>query len=822
MINAKNIPTLGRINSGLISVQNLIATNDTAIVDDNMALVLAPLDLLGNDSGAGLSITGLINPVNGSVAFDANGKIIFNPANTFSGSRNTASFQYTVKDQDGITATATVFITVNSTNKAPVAVNNTATTDQNKPVTIAIASLLANDNDPDGNLISLLSVTKGTNGQVNLDGTGNIIFTPTANYTGNANFRYTIQDTRGATSTANVIVTVRPLPVATNDVVQALSEMPTTILASSLLQNDRDPGNNKFSLIGVSNPLNGNVIINKYGNVVFTPNDDYAGAAGFTYTIQNALGQSTTAQVTVNLNQPPKINMGTNLNGISDWSTQIPFIDTFKSSRPWFQDSSYTKITTNLDSNGWLTPLAMPVGPSSSYPSTILFADKTNADPNNASNASYVVLYDGQGTINYKLSAKKNASLSTPGRDVINVNLSTGGGIFLQIASTDPNKTSDYLRNIRIIPAQYESTYTNLYNGQTFNPSTAQIFNPVFTSRIAPFQTVRFMDWMRTNNSNQVRWSDRPTLGQAQWTTGNGTPVEVMVALANQNNLNPWFNMPHMADDDYVRNFAQYVKNNLAPNKKIYIEYSNEAWNPGFSQTPWVNAQARAAGINGNQWFALRSAQVSKIWKDVFGAQSDQIVGVLGAQASNLGPTSTAIKYLKNTGNFSAINAVAIAPYFGGYLGDPRYASQVQNLTLDDLFDELTQGGVIKNSTGGAAVAGGALQLSYSNMQNYATLASQNNLQLLAYEGGQHLVGYQGAENNNAITNLFIGANRDARMGQLYQQYLTRWNQLGGGLFMNFSDVSSPSKWGSWGAMENLNDTTNPKYSALMQMVSPK
>ncbi|MBR8831273.1 MAG: cadherin-like domain-containing protein [Chlorogloea purpurea SAG 13.99] len=605
-------------------------------------------------------------------------------------------------------------------------------------------------------------------------------------------------------------------PMVMDDVVETLINVPAIILSSKILANDQDPDNQSIKLVGLSNAVNGKVTINRRGNIVFVPNNNYQGQAEFTYTVRDSSGLTTRGKVTVNVNQLQKMDIGTNLTGVSDWSPQLPFIDAFKFSRNWLWDGAYNKINTNLDQNGWLTSVKPPSGVSSqSLATTILFTGMVGSYPL----GKYVVLYDGKGNLTYKYGASKNEALSSPGRDVIDV-VQSNSGLFLQITNTDPAGAGDYIRNIRIIPAAYENNYTNLYSGQPFNPTSANIFNPTFLSRIKPFSTVRFMDWMDTNGSYQSNWSNRPTLTDAQWSSNDGVPVEVMVALAQQAKVNPWFTMPHMADDDYVRNFALYVKNNLAPDKKIYVEYSNEVWNPLFPQYHWVNQEALKVGLNKTEWFAQRSAQVIKIWKDVFGTQSSQIVGVLGAQASDITLSTTAINYLKNTGDISAIDALAIAPYFGGYLGTTRYASQVKNFTLDELFDELTQGGVVK-SRGRAAVPGGALQQSYKWMESNAVLARQNNLQLLAYEGGQHLVANIEA-NRGRLTNLFIAANRDRRMGELYKQYLSKWNQLGGGLFVNFSDITKPSRWGSWGAMENLNDVNNPKYSALMQMVQSK
>ena len=56
----------------------------------------------------------------------------------------------------------------------------------------------------------------------------------------------------------------------------------------------------------------------------------------------------------------------------------------------------------------------------------------------------------------------------------------------------------------------------------------------------------------------------------------NGASLEVMVALANALDADPWFNMPHQADDTFVRNFATYVRQHLEPGRKVYVEWANE------------------------------------------------------------------------------------------------------------------------------------------------------------------------------------------------------------------------------------------------------
>lgn len=97
-----------------------------------------------------------------------------------------------------------------SQNGAPVAVNdNGVSTGIGTPIVLQASSLLANDSDPDGDQISVASVSNAINGTVAFNSqAGTITFTPLAGYTGAASFDYTIQDTQGQTSTANVAVNV--------------------------------------------------------------------------------------------------------------------------------------------------------------------------------------------------------------------------------------------------------------------------------------------------------------------------------------------------------------------------------------------------------------------------------------------------------------------------------------------------------------------------------------------------------------------------------------------------------------------------------------
>ncbi len=509
--------------------------------------------------------------------------------------------------------------------------------------------------------------------------------------------------------------------------------------------------------------------------------------------------------------------IGTNLGSINYYSSQLPFLNEFKSSQNWLTQTTKKWSTKEehllkLDSEGWLKSLPKDQsGTEYTKVSSLLFRDIGNYLPGN-----YVVLYEGEGIIEYRFDAKKNEALSTPGRDVIEVNPSTSG-ILLSITETDPNKTGDYIKNIRVIHESQESL------------ATTEIFNPQFLEKIQPFSTLRFMDWMETNNSEQKEWANRPKLEDARYSIA-GAPVEIMVELANQTDTNPWFTIPHQATDEYVENFAQYVKDHLEPELKVYVEYSNEVWNPQFEQYHWVENQAQQlwpdSKLGNVDWFSKRTTEIVHIWDETFSNDSERVIGVMAAHAANPWIAETALSYRWSDTPLShsdtGIDAIAIAPYFGGYVGKPEYEAELESWTKDSdgglnkLFQEITEGGVLKNPPSGGA----GLERVSNMVENHVKLTEERDLQLLAYEGGQHLVGRNRVVNNQAITDLFIAANRDPRMGEVYQEYLEEWFDAGGDLFVNFNDIKTPNKWGSWGTLESVYQNGSPKYDAIVDFIN--
>jgi hypothetical protein len=281
-----------------------------------------------------------------------------------------------------------------------------------------------------------------------------------------------------------------------------------------------------------------------------------------------------------------------------------------------------------------------------------------------------------------------------------------------------------------------------------------------------------------------------------------------------------------------VRNFATYVRDNLDPGLTVYVEYSNEVWNRQFDQYRWVRDQAQAEWpdsmlgeyIQVIDWYSRRTTEVTQIWDEVFDIDKERVIGVMAGRANNAETLERALSYAWTENPLThaeyGIDALAIAPYFGGYLGNPDYDPQLLSWIqqpdggLDTLFAELNQGGQLvgANQTG-------VLNTIRQHLQSHKDLAGAEGLDWLAYESGQGLVST--ARNPNpAVAELFSAANRDPRMGELYDQYLHLWNEMGGGLMTHFNDINQNSKFGSWGALESVVQAGSPKYDSLVNFIN--
>ncbi|MEA3172945.1 MAG: hypothetical protein QOF42_356 [Gammaproteobacteria bacterium] len=533
--------------------------------------------------------------------------------------------------------------------------------------------------------------------------------------------------------------------------------------------------------------------------------------------------------------------MGINLATVNYYSSEQPFINSFVTSEKWITHSNATWDTNeekyvNLDASGWpitLNTINEPTTQQFNSLGVLFLLGMPNTVNGIYPAGQYIVLYDGEGTLSYGFDAA--LVRRTPGRDVINVTPSNKG-IDLRIVATDPRHTGNYLRNIKVVTAANEAA-----------AKAGQILNPAFLNLIQNFRALRFMDWFLTNNSTLSSWTDRPIPTNAFFGTSKGVPIEIAVQLANAVSADAWMNVPVMADDNFISQMATLVHSQLGGSQKIYVELSNEVWNSSFSQSKYAVDRGKAlwptrSSSRGDfeynrEWFGMRTAQMCDIWRSVW--RSDpRLVCVLGAQAAWSFSATEALKcpYWTQGAPCSghAIDAVAVAPYMGGAVpaawtsqpdgGLVKLFQSLYSQNDSSMDDESYFSRIFRRWSRSETMipAGGFIAQDAAWEKDFMTNLAPYKLPLLAYEGGQNFAD----GSTNALNTLYMAANRDLRMGQAYTAYFQLWKAGGGQLFMHYSDVGVESKYGSWGAVESIMQTTTPlsgappKWQAIQTFIS--
>ncbi len=304
------------------------ATNDIGSTYEDSAVTFTAATLLANDTdvdaGDTKSIVSVQSATNGSVTL-VSGNPVFTPSANFVG---TASFTYTMKDAAGLTSTATVTITVNPVNDAPIGADATRTTDEDTPYTFAAADFAMPDpsDTPANSLQAIVVATlpSSADGVLKFDGVavnlgdvipagslGRLTFTPAAdkNGTGLGAFTFRVQDNggtaNGGVDTAAAANTfkfnVSAIADVVPDVIAVLEDTPITfnVLTGSA---GADTFEGAPQVTSVTQPVGGAVTFAADGTMTFTPNGNFNGTTTFNYTVTSG---DVTETTTVTLNVAP-------------------------------------------------------------------------------------------------------------------------------------------------------------------------------------------------------------------------------------------------------------------------------------------------------------------------------------------------------------------------------------------------------------------------------------------------------------------------------------------------------------------------------------
>jgi len=563
--------------------------------------------------------------------------------------------------------------------------------------------------------------------------------------------------------------------------------------------------------------------------------------------------QDTYGKNTLNATSPLAVNIAP----FAAWTPGWVLIDGFAKTQPWISNLCNSDVwgsgpALNLDANGWVTSLS-----SNQCADTLAFGSQAGHYPD----GEYVVLWEGEGTLAIRWDVdpqvvhNEGDTVTTQnGLKRMTFNLpksaQTDLGIGIRIASVGANP----LKNIRMIAPggmcgrsatqldyfsfcqtsrggtgtcpvsescfDFEDIYWDRFNDSVASMNQPKaIFHPLYAASYQQYRAIRFMKWLRPEDSHVENWGARVTVQDQSFSDDTkGLPIEYILAYANLLNSDAYINVPMMANDDYVTQYAQLMNSGLNSHLKMYLEYGNEIFNP-VTPLPYGHALAKAneagSGIPASdsdliktaKYTARRSSQIFDIWDAQITDSDNRLIKVL----VGFNPLSD---YTLNVLDFESASSKADALAINGYIGPNRlYVDSVaafDAMSVEQILQEINVGDVVNSESSLADL--NAVYVSH------AAYASDRNLQLISYEGGNFM---QTTGAPQATVDKFFTLNRDSRLADAFVQNFNNFQAAGATSFFFFLNEDFWTNEGAFGARRYQDETRSdaPVFDGLMTYI---
>lgn len=300
----------GEYENGVFTEFNVapVLGKDSASVDEDSSVII---NVLANDydpNGDIMTVISVSHFFHGTAVINPDNTITYTPDPDFFGAE---SLLYKVSDGNGGITTQRINITINEVadevepNLAPILGKDNKTMDED---TSAVINVLANDYDPNGDILAVINVFGMNHGLAVINADNTITYTPDENFHGEDSFYYQASDGNGGTATQRINVTVNDVPdeepsnaapdLAKDNVYMGDNE---TVIINPLA-NDSDPDGDVLTITNVAGMSHGTVIINADNTLTYTVDTDYVGGDSFLYTVSDGNGGTATQRINVTIN----------------------------------------------------------------------------------------------------------------------------------------------------------------------------------------------------------------------------------------------------------------------------------------------------------------------------------------------------------------------------------------------------------------------------------------------------------------------------------------------------------------------------------------
>lgn len=256
------------------------AVDDTVTTAEDTAVTFEVLVNDGDVDNDPLFVTGVTQPGEGTAVVNGDHSLTYTPNPDFNGPD---TLVYTISDNQGGTDTAVVILTVTPVDDPPQPDDDYVYTDEDEGVTFDV---LLNDLEPDGDTMTVVSITQPFHGQAFLNPDNTIYYSPTLNFNGEDELIYTVSDDQGNEAGALVFIEV----FSVNDPPVAVDDTATTPAGETVeifvLGNDYDIDGDSITIYDYTWPDNGDISVDYYeGTIYYEPDAGFSGQDTFTYTI---------------------------------------------------------------------------------------------------------------------------------------------------------------------------------------------------------------------------------------------------------------------------------------------------------------------------------------------------------------------------------------------------------------------------------------------------------------------------------------------------------------------------------------------------------
>ncbi len=276
----------GNLTSALSTISiKIVPVNDAPVAAAQTITVeedaSAAITLTGTDTeNSSLTYTILTSPANGTLS-GTPPLLMYSPAANYSGPD---SFSFRVSDETLNSTAATVAITVSPVNDAPISVTDTYSINEGAMLRIPAPGVAANDFDIDNSSLTVILISRTTNGNLSLQPDGSFTYVHDGSETTTDSFTYKVSDGTAEGNTATVTFTINPVndaPVAVADAAYVNED--EVLIGSSVLVNDTDADHTTLNAELVENVSHGSLALRAEGTYTYSPAANYTGTDSFSY-----------------------------------------------------------------------------------------------------------------------------------------------------------------------------------------------------------------------------------------------------------------------------------------------------------------------------------------------------------------------------------------------------------------------------------------------------------------------------------------------------------------------------------------------------------